>query len=76
MTSALGLSMTEQASWVVGVATYQEVLEDLKVFLLSDPQLLRILHASSHAFGVWTVSKLRDVLALLLGVWEVAEAVR
>lgn len=54
---------------------YQEVLEDLKVFLLSDPQLLRTLHASSDAF-VWTVSKLRDVLALLLGVWEVAEAVR
>ena len=58
--------------------TYQEVLEGLKVFLLSDPQLLRTLQASSRAFsgGVWTLSKLREILALLLGVWEEAEAVR
>ena len=63
---------------MVCVVTYQEVLEGLKVFLLSDPQLLRTLQASSHAFpeGVWTLSKLREVLALLLGVWEEAEAVR
>ena len=45
---------------------------------MSEPQLLRTLQASSEAFpgGVWTLSKLRDVLALLLGVREQAEAVR